>query len=913
MRAETKKVMGFVLLPQITPRLHKLFGSGFAFLALMVAQVFASVGLLPRTHPYLRAANHGRFSTRHVLFEAWRHLKFDRQHIDQVLIFFVIAAGLLVLVLQIFMLLFGVFGMTAAMALAMPAYFDTMLITPNPIDDIAFIMLDRTFGLPDIYGSCVSVGVPCFAGTPYNPQNIVVDLMFPSPFHEAFHQFLSVYSYGLLVVAAIVICYLVVNIIAETAHTGTPFGRRFNHVWAPLRLVIALGLLIPMDSGLNSAQYIVLYSAKFGSGFATNGWNMFLGGAGLPGTGTLLGEPDTLVGAPEAPPVSSLLQFGTSLAACIRTQRFFYGRDINAYVVNPAGIDATSSRRLLTDLADYTAALEFENYNDIYFVFGAYEEGENGRPLHSKYPGAVAPYCGELVLQISDVNDAYSPGSRAVLTNYYSLVRDILWEDAVADGPMWGGLSFGQVGTNAARKYIASYPSYDSTIEIADADELIEVGVQYEDFIRDTIDAGVEAQINAPGWTELDDFGWAGAGIWYNKVAELNGMLIGAVNALPMVRKFPMTMEEVKKERSKYDQDSSGLDMYEPRRADGTRINMQQASGYDEAVVQYAAYKVWGEKMSSAQPTANALFDAIHVIFGTKGLFNMARNTDIHPLAQLVAVGKSLVESSIRNLGASFMSGVGAGIANLLSAHPGAANFATMASKLTGKIAMVGITAGFMLFYLLPFLPFMYFFFAVGMWVKTVLEAMVGTPLWALAHLRIDGDGLPGASAIAGYYLILEVFLRPIMTVFGLLGSVVIFGAQVKILHEIWPLVVSNVSGFDADMKAPPAVNELGGLDFFRGLIDQFLFTVMYCFVVYMMAMASFKMIDLVPDHVMRWMGAGVQSFGGIVRDEVADTPKRLVLGMGAASHSLGSIGGQIGDGTRGMNKALKAQSGGGS
>lgn len=907
----TKRVLSYVLLPQVGPRLHRLFGSGFEFMAMMIAQVFAAAGLLPVTHPYLHAANRGRYSIRHVVFEAWRHLTFNVGHIDQILIFFVIVAGLAILVLQIGLLAFGVFGMTSAMALSLPTYFDTMLITPNPTDDIAFIMLDRTFGIPGIFDSCVAQGVPCFQGTPYNPQNIVVDTVFPLPFHLAFHQFLSVYSYGLLVVAAIIILYLVVTVIGETAQTGTLFGKRFNHVWAPLRLVIALGLLIPMGSGLNSAQYIVLYAAKFGSGFATNGWNMFLGGAGLPGTGvSILGTPQTLVGAPETPPVTSLLQFGTSLAACIRTQKFFYGRDIDAYVVNPAGMSIATSRIRLEDLATYQDALEFENYNDIYFVFGVFEEGTNGKPLHSQYPGAVVPYCGEIVLQITDVNDAYSPGSRSILNNYYKLIHDVLWQDSKADGPMWGGLSFGQVGTNAARKYIAGYPSFDSTIALADADELIQVGTEYEDYIQISVDTGVVAQVNAPGWDELDDFGWAGAGIWYNKIAELNGMLIGAANTLPIVRAFPMTMEEVRKEREKYDQDASGNDRYQPRRADGTSINLKNASSYDEAVVLYAAYKVWGDKISPVQPTSNILADMIHALLGTRGLYNMARNTDIHPLAQLVGVGRSLVESSIRNLGASFMSGIGAGVANLLSLHPGVANAGGVVSKLASKVAMVGLTAGFMLFYLLPFLPFMYYFFAVGMWVKSVLEAMVGTPLWALAHLRIDGDGLPGGSAIAGYYLIFEVFLRPIATVFGLLGSVIIFTAQVKMLHEIWPFVVSNVSGFDADMKTPPAPNALGGLDFFRGIVDQFLFTVMYCFVVYMMAMASFKMIDLVPDHIMRWMGASVQSFGGIVRDEVEETPKRLLIGVGAVVHQVGSLGSNIADGTKGLNQ-YKAKGGG--
>ena len=72
-----------------------------------------------------------------------------------------------------------------------------------------------------------------------------------------------------------VILYFVVAIIAETAQSGTPFGNRFSHAWAPVRLVLFFALLIPFNNGINGAQLITLYTAKWGSGLATNGWIRF--------------------------------------------------------------------------------------------------------------------------------------------------------------------------------------------------------------------------------------------------------------------------------------------------------------------------------------------------------------------------------------------------------------------------------------------------------------------------------------------------------------------------------------------------------------------------------------------------------------------------------------------------------------
>jgi len=225
----------------------------------------------------------------------------------------------------------------------------------------------------------------------------------------------------------------------------------------------------------------------------------------------------------------------------------------------------------------------------------------------------------------------------------------------------------------------------------------------------------------------------------------------------------------------------------------------------------------------------------------------------------------------------------------------------------------MGLTAGFVLFYVLPFLPFVYFYFAAASWIKAIFEAMVGVPLWALAHLRIDGDGLPGDSAQNGYFLILEIFIRPILTVIGLVAAVVIFSTQVQILNLIWDLVVSNVAG-DASSVNGDILNMTSANDarFQRGIIDQFFFTIIYTIVCYMMALASFKLIDRIPDNILRWAGAGVSSFGDINQDQVESLSRYAAMGgmtMGnqaaGAVVKLGgglgkSVGGQVAGATSG-------------
>src|ERR1700691_4866749 len=86
---------------------------------------------------------------------------------------------------------------------------------------------------------------------------------------------LSWYSYGMLVIGSFLLLYYLVRIIAETAHTGRPGGRA-NQLWAPIRTVLSIGLLVPLSTGLNSGQYIVVNLASEGSALASNTWAQFV-------------------------------------------------------------------------------------------------------------------------------------------------------------------------------------------------------------------------------------------------------------------------------------------------------------------------------------------------------------------------------------------------------------------------------------------------------------------------------------------------------------------------------------------------------------------------------------------------------------------------------------------------------------
>ena len=932
----TKKIIRYTLTPEIIPRFSSLFFSGFSFIAFFMAQLYAGARLLPPDHPYVNPDNMGRFGIKHVVAEASSKLKFNLSNIDQVIIFGLTLIGIAILFGQLAILALSM-GMQASYAGLgpVPDTFASYFLLPagNATHDIAYVLLDRVFGIPDMFvdvgnvKTCVAQGVPCFdlgqSTRTFTPDNQIytqinvkggiitpaspVTIAFPFPFHLALHQMLEVYSIGILYVAVLIFAYFVAAVVAETAQSGTPFGRRFNHVWAPLRIIAAVGMLVPLTNGLNSGQYILLWAAKWGSAFASNGWVLFHNTA-TGGGDTLLGPSAELVAEPNGPPVNTLIEFGSILATCKNAYETMYharpGRTavvIDAYLVNPQ--DLALAPQLLSGTA-YDAALAYFGYSDFIIRFGHLETSGNYQTSDLE----VAPLCGEIKLEIYTPELAGSgiePGPAFVQQEYYELIRR-LWADA--SSACGGGYTAGAgvagafdqqgcIGENIANRYLPI--NNDPNAQLPPSATLEAIRSAYQTIVDTIIVTGVNNQRGSTEWAEtLEVLGWGGAAIWYNKVAQLNGSMISAAFALPVIKKYPEIMEINRRERAASDTDTPGQSRHQCYQGtDRTAYTRDEEHG-PICRAMYAAQDLWADHNSEQTRGGDIWVDVVNAILGTQGLFDIHQNANnrIHPLAQLSAIGRGIVDTALRNLGFSVAAGLGGGIINMFGDHL-VGKVGMIASNFLSQLAVIGLSIGFVLYYVIPFLPFIYFFFAVGGWIKGIFEAMVGVPLWALAHIRIDGNGLPGDAGIGGYYLILEVFLRPILIVFGFLASITIFGAQVQVLHEIWAVVTSNVSGFDEKASTKIAnPDEMGALRYLRSAVDKFFFTVIYAIIVYMLGMSAFKMIDLVPNHILRWMGASVSTFGDQAGDPAENLVRNAFIGGNMVSSPLGQAGKQLKD-----------------
>jgi conjugal transfer/type IV secretion protein DotA/TraY len=919
MAVTTGKILKYTLLPEVIPRIFELLTSSFSHVAYFMAYIYFTVRLLPRDHAYLRPANIGRYGIRHVMAEAGSRLVYKRENADQIIIYFTLLAGFVLMFLQLAALVFTICT-GGAYAETQADWFAKFLVTPVPTYDLAYRVLDHVFGLQGIFNSCVSTAQPCRIDLRTGqPLAGLTAEQFPTMFHVGLSGLFHFYNVGLLVIAVIIVAYFIVTIIAETAQTGEPFGRRFNHAWAPIRLLVALGAMTPILNGYNAAQVVTLYTAKFGSSIATNGWNTFLNAttnaatvapgqnvrvSAVEGVETPMGHSSTLIALPNAPAINTLPEFMFVAVTCRLAELKLHNRQIAAYLVGSDGRNLPVARAKSGMPIDWGPAAAWAEGigqgNDpahatesVVVRFGEYNE-----TLYPKEKGHVRPICGELSIPIrlgySADGGTTEPGADYVQVIYWQLILGMWgsWNydsdnttpcrgssfcehaDAVTRRFMQNSDADAQAQPIPTPEWVAGFLAFlNCSFRTTPACEEVAANATQEmkDDLGATPWAGTDesvisyaqrTQAEYVKWVDqAANLGWAGAAIWYNKIAQFNGSFVGAVYTVPIASKYPEAMEQVWQQRRASEKSITSKDRFNPYIGGKKQVAFAKSEDTPEANALFAAQSFWLDAYK--QPSGSPVLDTIYAIFGLQGILNIRENiaAGIHPLAQIAAIGKGMIESAMTNLGFSFGAGVMGGLLNIVN-QTEAGGTTQMFGSMVSKVAFMGLTMGFLMFYLIPYMPFLYFFFAFGTWVKNIFEAMVGMPLWALGHLRIDGNGLPGPTGLNGYYLMLEVLLRPILIIFGLIGGVLIFASEVQVLNVIWEMVTSNVVGFDYDTAnktvTTPAGSavKVGTTEFIRGAADQLFYTVIYVIAVYMMGLSSFKMIDLIPANFLRWLNS---------------------------------------------------------
>jgi hypothetical protein len=915
----------------------------------LVATVFSATGLLPKNHEAMRYGSTDvkkKYSFRQLVGEAWYHLRRSRATPRQWAMYFSV-------LIMIFCFATAIVGITGRVFLGMGVSAEAQLFTlgalntsiQNGQSSASTMLFDKRMDQSQL-------------GTAYNDWGLflldkIVRESAQTPavggtLQNAFSSIIQVYNTAITVVAAIMIFWIIVSVVVDTAKTGVLGGGRHNMVWAPIRIVFALGLMIPLGSvGYSSGQYCVMKLAEWGSNLGTNGWNAYVS--------ALTMNKDFL--APVTPGGATSL---VNAIAEMRTCQVAY----NSYVgkaLSPVGTPLSGTQRQLvgprntwsSDGSTLTHALT--NANDA-ALCGSLNIAAPGGASPVNFPGWVdggaEPSMGSIPSRPSDTTFTGAGGklddASSVNLGLWNTVTELgssiasSWLSSFTYGnPMMGPQIQGTVkafaqlqeqmrqqvvnqvistlttkvepgmlkfacvfannyvaggsavvstavgvdtstfntgsplcpnatagtdcgaqplpaaGTPATGKYVPNYSCHAQAIS--------DLSTDLSTILATALSSGVAWFSGGNFQTEMQVYGWASAGAFYNKVTEINaqaqslsqpvitytpgkvnaGMAdcysgyssVGDCSGTHIDYETALVMQEYTRWYEEYAATGAGA---AGLGTDGTAGVGAQSTQGDKP----NGMSMWKIGLSLFRGGVNAVASLIETtIFGPDSrnqlLINLVGsvNDNTLPLANLAKTGVGMI----------IMGGTIVLACSVLQGAVGAIPLAGAAIANSAVFAFVTATAasliteGMMLTFFTPIMPFIRSAFATLTWMVSIFEAVCMVPIAALAHLTTEGEGL-AAGARQCWILWLNVLVRPILFVMGFVGAFIVYNA--------W--VCYFTVAFNMAAAASPLQDNI-----FLRIIAMFFNTTVYVGTCFATANSVFKMVDIIPNALMRWMPGG--------------------------------------------------------
>ena len=685
---------------------------------------------------------------------------------------------------------------------------------------------------------------------------------------SAFTSALAFYSNAILVFAAFILFYQLVAMVAETAHHGVAMGKRANQIWAPIRLVVAIGLLVPVNGGLNSGQYIVVKMASLGSALASNVWSGIL--QATSGSNQHLAAPAAPLVAQSAMDIIEMEACRTAFNARMNCLEQSFPAYAAMEIPLPTGIATTIGNQTGSKYSYSSPALSDQDICGSYFVPNAPTSGT------ATYQAEVAALQNE-----TSANGDFATAGQEIRQVMLPEQGTTLADSCIFSTGQTGGgdIHLNPVVTTAISNYQNGITSAVSTTFQSNSNNSI---------------GGMQQAAET-----IQPLGWVFAGTYLNTIDRLQGDIARSVQSgLPTTVAPSLTItpnaaaqgyantEEAWNIRAQVSKDLAAFHVLAkediaaaPQCASMVGLNNDAEKGWHVGsslmsllfgMIDHLATRngVW--KTSNA-PTCGTNTPATGQNTFTVGV----QINGADPLAQMAALGHANINTAFDLLAAGVGTKVAGGLVSLLPtkvAGLGGMALSGLGGLLTA-LALVFFASGFVLAYLIPLMPFLRFFFSVLTWVGALVEAIVFMPLVALAHLSIEGEGLSGHNAHSAYYFVFNLFLRPVLTVFGLIASLLIFYVALDLINFTYNAAISGAGGTVNGNEA----------------LTRLVYSTLYVVVIYLIANHAFMLIDHVPTTALAWIGKSgqnMQSMGDVSRMETGAATVSTIV----ARDALGGV-----------------------
>lgn len=668
--------------------------------------------------------------------------------------------------------------------------------------------------------------------------------------------------------------------LVASAREGKALGSNYHEVWAPMRVVVGYGMLVPAMKGLCAAQILVLYLISWGGNLANLVWNPYIDTITA---GTIPGMQQQ---------VQDTVKMGNAANATAAVKAIFE-KTLCAEIVNLGNTRLGVQNAQISVPPSWTTVS-----NPNHYMWSSQSVPKNIQTMD------YGPVCGMISLEVLAVslNTPEISNTKAMLDAKKQAITEIANNSELKS-----------LAKSAAQTYFTNQGSGEQSSRAFSSESNPD---QYTNLFTQAINTYVTAVSNAVGQamqstdpntaneiTQLREQakkdGWAAAGVYYLTLARIQARVYAAATEGLQIGGVSGTR-------------TNGQSAFITDALVGTKESpgalTQFGDWWDTKNRQITNTAMGTASQAASETNSNALSWVLNQVFGGfANWFNSRSDSTqviINPMGDTISYGnKLLVGAQAAIVSGALMSGtieagnsniLGKGLNWLTGAGAGLKGVFGFLTPFVTMLTIAILAAGAIQAFVIPMIPYiMSVFFIAGM-MTLVVEGLAAAPLWAFFHIRMDGQEFVDQVQKPGYMIAFNLILRPVLMIFGIILSYVVFGALLWFVNTTF-------------IPASNALSQSSSI----GFIGMFVMIVLMSYIDFQIAVRSFQLITHIPERVTRWFGQNGDNLG----DE-HDSQQATRVFVGGMEHRVSTMATGVGNANMmkgaGRGSSLSPKGGGG-
>ena len=625
-----------------------------------------------------------------------------------------------------------------------------------------------------------------------------------------------IFNAAVLTVATFYVMKVIYEGVAHSAVAGEWLGKNMSGFWAPLRVVMFLGLIAPVAGGYSLAQVIVLWTVSQSIGVADS-----VADAGM-GTALAQGMVSSGSPTPSARDAAADMLRGMTCMATVNTAAKAAG------VTPPIAVTTSTTNGVTTTL-----------YGGV------------------KGTGVPANACGGFSISV--------PGGSLVPASAITMIQQGLTSMETTLQPVANAIAT-QVNAAPGAAGNGTADSYTGGSSTLTPNQVSLAAQEYSQNVQSVVTA-IETAITTASqsplkWAaEVKQYGFASLGGFMMQITAWDKELSDVANVQPSA--IPMDTSALSGYNINEGLSQVNAYIANDNQAPASIGSLSSGTGTSgtKAAIEGGTAGLAVGGLGGAAVGAVGGFIVTKVLNpmeeGFISLFNGAFGSG-NPVGDIQSFGVGLILIGGGFLAAIIVgvSGVmgGAGLVKAIPIIGGGASSVTGSMKvimdfLTPFLFLIiggTIGAGLVLAYVIPMIPYIIYTMAVLGWIMAVMVALIGAPLWAAVHAIPTGEGAIPQEAKQGWKMLLALFVEPSLLVFGFFLSIVVFQAAAWLVNKTFVAVAESVLTMGG-------TSGLGAA--FASVFGTLTLIVILVAVYWKVALWSFSLIMLIPNKALEWAG----------------------------------------------------------